>query len=433
MAFLLVLQSSSASFPVAASQPPASLGSACTPFADLRGSDVRSPASGDVATVSQLCLRGDSVRTLSRVPFSDKPGASISEIELARDASLHPLASIGAPGGSAVDIRSRNGNWTHLYGGAFWRAPAITASGEIQAVDRGHAEFSVAASLGYFAVVLPRFLARVKGTIFDVDYEPSSAAFSVREGTVAITRTSAIRLLDENRSIDGIRFTDTITAAGPSSIVYALPLHVERDFQNEAQAEQYLTAQLQQAIETRDPQAVDDALSNLQIVTGKTIAGFASVHGGGTAATTLARSILAAAVGGTVVALGAGGSARSAQSAAAVTPSPNGTPTPAPSHTPTATPAPTNSAPQPTPTPTPKPTATPSASATPTPTAKPTATATATATLAPTQAPTAAPSTVPTATSVPTPTPTPSPVSGGVIISDKHHETSPPSVPGRNR
>ncbi len=254
------------------SLPPAAVGQPCTNPGNLRGSDAKAPDAGDVATVAQLCASGVSAATLDRVPFSDGSGSAVEAITIARDRSLHPLSALGTPESATMDIRSRNGNWTHLYSGAFWRAPAITANGEIQAIDRGHATFSVSQALGYFGVVLPRFLARVKGTVFDVDFTPDrSAGFSVSEGTVAITRTVAIRLRDENRTIDGIRETDVITAGGKSSIQYALPLPIEHVFQNESEATHEYTQQLQSAITSGDPEVVEDALNNISIVGAKPI------------------------------------------------------------------------------------------------------------------------------------------------------------------
>jgi hypothetical protein len=259
-----------------AASGPAAPGAPCTALQDLRDSGASSPApaSGDVATVPQLCLHDVSQATLDRVPFSDGSGAPIKDVALARNASLHAATGLGAPDGATLDIRSINGNWAHLFSGAFWRAPAITAQGEIQALDRGQARFSVAAALGYFGVVLPRFLARVKGTDFLIDFEPESAAtFSVTEGRVAITRIVAIRLRDEKRTVDGIRVTDEIVAGGRSSVTYHLPLPIFGEFQNAHDAEQQFSQQLQTATASGDPVAVDDALNNIQLITGHVYVG----------------------------------------------------------------------------------------------------------------------------------------------------------------
>ena len=253
---------------------PGAPGSPCAPISDLRGSDVKPPASGDVATVPQLCAHDVSQASLERVPYTDGAGAPVKDVTLTRDQSLHPLSGLGAGEGATIDIRSINGNWAHLFSGAFWHAPAITAQGEIQAIDRGQARFSVAAALGYFAVVMPRFLARVKGTDFVVDFEPERAAsFSVSVGRVAITRIVAIQLRDEKRTIDGIRVTDEIVAGGRDSVSYTLPLGIFQTFQNQQDAEHQLNQQLQSAIQSGDPQAVDDALNNIQLVTGKPFVG----------------------------------------------------------------------------------------------------------------------------------------------------------------
>ncbi len=260
---------------------PAASGQQCTPASDLRGSTVKEPAAGDVATVAQLCLNDFSQDSLAHIPFSGGAGAPVSDATVTRDESLPPLSALGTGEATSIDIRSRNGNWAHLFSGAFWRAPAITEQGEIQAIDRGQARFAVAASLGYFAVVMPRFLARVKGTEFLVDYEPDKvASFSVSEGRVAITRIVAVRLVEENRTVDGIRQTDEIVADGRSSIEYRLPLPLFRQFKNLHEAEQAFSDRLQAAVQSGDPQTIDDALNNLQLITGRPFAGFAPVHGG---------------------------------------------------------------------------------------------------------------------------------------------------------
>jgi hypothetical protein len=231
-----------------------------------------------VATVPQLCIGGTSAASLPHAPSIIPPATTVSAPELDRNQSLPALVALGAPESSAIDIRTRNGNWTHLFSGSFWHAPAITTHGELQAIDKGHARFSVAAALGYFAVVMPRFLARVKGTIFDVDYEPGQyVTFSVSEGTVAIVRITAIHLQDENRTIDGIRETDIITAVGKNIIKYKLPLTVDQQYKNADEATKALNAQLQAATENGDPQLIDDSLNNIQLVTGKPVA-FGGAH-----------------------------------------------------------------------------------------------------------------------------------------------------------
>ncbi len=337
--------------PLDASTAPAAPGSPCTPFEELRGAAIPQPAPGDVATVAQICVHGTSVASLDRVPYADQPGAPIAETRLMRDASIHPAVAIGTPDGAEIDIRSANGNLTHLFGGALWRAPAITQQGEIQALDRGHAQFSVAASLGYFGVVLPRFLARVRGTVFDVDFEKQNAAFSVSEGTVAVTRTVAIKLNDDNRVIDGIRYTDNITAGGSTSVSYKLPLGIERAFATQALAEQALQAQLRAAILNADPQSVDDAIYNIQVVSQHTIVGFIG------SSSTVANASNAGSIGNTILAglsaAGLGVAVRAAMMhGAAPTPMPTAPPTPMPTAPPTPMPTPT---PVPTATPTPSP------------------------------------------------------------------------------
>ncbi len=278
---------------------PAAVGQPCTGPSALRGSTVAAQAkAGDVATVPQLCVGGVSAASLPHAPAIVPPATSVSDAELDRDQSLPPLVALGAPSGAAVDIRTVNGNWTHLFSGAFWRAPAITSKGELQAIDSGHAEFSVAAALGYFAVVMPRFLARVKGTIFDVDYEPGeSASFSVTEGTVDVVRIIAIHLIEENRTIDGIRQTETINAGGKSTVQYHVSLQPERTFKNLNEATQEYNEELQAATTAGDPVEIDDALNNISVVTGKPIAGIAGASSAASGAGTTGAGASAAAGG----------------------------------------------------------------------------------------------------------------------------------------
>jgi hypothetical protein len=322
----------------------------------LRGSPGVAPKSGDVAVVEQLCTGGVSVASLPHAPIIVPPATTVSTPQLDRGQSLPPLISLGAPGGAEIDLRSGNGNFTHLFSGALWHAPAINGKGELQSIDSGHASFSVASALGYFAVVMPRFLARVKGTIFDVDYEPAkSASFKVSEGSVAIVRIVTIHLNQENKTIDGIRQTDVISANGKNHIEYALPLAL-LFFQNAGQAEQQFTQQLQQATLDGDPELVDDALNNIEILTGKPI---------GFVGTELARGLgntagAGAGAGGVSTGVIAAGLAAAAAGIVIVTSShgTTTTPTAAPSALATGTATLTSTAraaPSPTPTPSPSP------------------------------------------------------------------------------
>jgi hypothetical protein len=274
---------------------PAAIGQPCTGPSALRGSTVAAPKAGDVATLPQLCIGGVSAASLPHAPTMLPPATTVGDAQLVRDESLPALVALGAPQSAAIDIRTANGNWTHLFAGAFWHAPTITSKGELQAIDSGHAEFSVAAALGYFAVVMPRFLARVKGTIFDVDYEPgASASFSVSEGSVAIVRLTAIYLQAEARTVDGIRQTDVISANGKSTIQYKLPMHVERTFKNSQEAQQAFNQELTAATADGDPQLVDDALNNIQLITGHPVALAPGQIGNAASATAGTQSILPA-------------------------------------------------------------------------------------------------------------------------------------------
>jgi hypothetical protein len=344
--------------------PPAPAGQPCTAPDKLRGSPGVAPKSGDVAVVEQLCAGGVSVASLPHAPIIIPPATTVSTPQLDRGQSLPPLVSLGAPGSAEIDLRSGNGNFTHLFSGALWHAPAINGKGELQSIDSGHASFSVASALGYFAVVMPRFLARVKGTIFDVDYEPGkSASFKVTEGSVAIVRIVTIHLNQENRTIDGIRQTDVITANGKNHIEYALPLGLLL-FQNAGQAEQQFEQELQQATVDGDPELVDDALNNIEIVTGKPIGfvgtelarglgnlGGAGAGAAGSSAGLIAAGLAAAAAGIVIVstsnhgttppvatptALVTGTATLTSTGRAAASPIPTPSPTPSPSPKPAA-------------------------------------------------------------------------------------------------
>jgi hypothetical protein len=342
------------------------VGQSCTAPTALRGSTVPAPKPGDVGTVPQLCAAGASVADLPHAPSIFPPATTVSDSELDKNQSLPALVALGAPDAAAIDIRTINGNWTHLFSGAYWHAPAITAKGELQAIDTGHARFSVAAALGYFAVVLPRFLARVKGTIFDVDYEPGQfVSFSVSEGSVAIVRITAVHLLDENRTVDGIRETDVINATGKNSIQYKLPLQIERTFKNANEAEKQFEQELRSATSDGDPQLVDDALNNIQLITGNPVAAVGAQlgHGASTgsgaatagtatggavsAATLDAIGIVAALAAAGVVAFGTKSSSSSSpqsgsislRSAGRASPEPRASPSASPSALPRTSPA----------------------------------------------------------------------------------------------
>jgi hypothetical protein len=123
--------------------------------------------------------------------------------------------------------------------------------------------------LSFYNIQSLKVIAASRGTVFEVDAKPdASVTFSITEGKISLARLVSIRLTAENRTVDGIRVTDTITPSGVASITYPVPFPIFKVFANAAEAENYFEQQLHAAQSNGDELQIEDALENIERVEG---------------------------------------------------------------------------------------------------------------------------------------------------------------------
>jgi hypothetical protein len=80
----------------------------------------------------------------------------------------------------------------------------------------------------------------------------------------------SVHLATENKTIAGIRETDTIAPGELATVAYPVPFPVFKTFANAAEAEAFFTNQLHDAQSGGNEPQIENALENLDLVQGIT-------------------------------------------------------------------------------------------------------------------------------------------------------------------
>jgi tetratricopeptide (TPR) repeat protein len=181
---------------------------------------------------------------------------------LARGSRLSAGIEIEVPARTVIVLRSDLGNETTLSPNARFRVESTTADGESYSLLAGRLTMRVVKALNFFNVDFGTFVARVRGTEFEIVLlDARSAKASVQHGTVSVTREIPTQLGDgkpflpmlANERLQADERAFAIWSGSEAARRYASP---------EAAAEVYRT-NLKAAEEQHDFDATEAALNNL--------------------------------------------------------------------------------------------------------------------------------------------------------------------------
>jgi hypothetical protein len=262
VATVLALSLSSASVGALAQSAPASSGP-CVATDALGATPL--PAGGKVK-IEQICSNGQRIGSAKiGVAFGNAPAASTA---IVTGSTFDTPATFTTDAGITIDVISSNGNQQRVSPSTSV-FQSVGKLGELFSVATGNVRAFVSNRLSFYNVQSLKVIAASRGTIFDVDAKPdASVTFSITEGKLSLARLVSIRLTAENRTVDGIRVTDTITPSAVASITYPVPFPIFKVFANAAEAEQYFEQQLHQAQSNGDSLQIEDALENIERVEG---------------------------------------------------------------------------------------------------------------------------------------------------------------------
>jgi hypothetical protein len=223
------------------------------------------PAGGRVK-IEQICSNGQRIGSAKiGVAIGNAPPVATA---IVTGSSFDTPATFTTDAGITIDVISSNGNQQRVSPSTSV-FQSVGKLGELFSVATGNVRAFVSNRLSFYNVQSLKVIAASRGTIFDVDAKPdASVTFSITEGKLSLARLVSIRLTAENRTVDGIRVTDTITPSAVASITYPVPFPIFKVFANAAEAEQYFEQQLHQAQSNGDSLQIEDALENIERVEG---------------------------------------------------------------------------------------------------------------------------------------------------------------------
>jgi hypothetical protein len=223
------------------------------------------PAGGKVK-IEQICSNGQRIGSASiGVAFGNAPSAAT---KIVTGSTFDTPATFTTDAGITIDVISSNGNQQRVSPSTSV-FQSVGKLGELFSVATGNVRAFVSNRLSFYNIQSLKVIAASRGTVFDVDAKPdASVTFSITEGKISLARLVSIRLTAENRTVDGIRVTDTITPSAVASITYPVPFPIFKVFANAAEAEQYFEQQLHQAQSNGDSLQIEDALENIERVEG---------------------------------------------------------------------------------------------------------------------------------------------------------------------
>jgi hypothetical protein len=306
VATVLALSLSSVSVGALAQTAPASSGP-CVATDALGATPL--PAGGKVK-IEQICSNGQRIGSAKiGVALGNAPAAATA---IVTGSTFDTPATFTTDAGITIDVISSNGNQQRVSPSTSV-FQSVGKLGELFSVATGNVRAFVSNRLSFYNVQSLKVIAASRGTIFDVDAKPdASVTFSITEGKLSLARLVSIRLTAENRTVDGIRVTDTITPSAVATITYPVPFPIFKVFANAAEAESFFEQQLHQAQSNGDSLQIENALENIEQVEGVVPPAALNPSNAHTVTNTGAANANATATSGTSGGTGSGGASTGA-------------------------------------------------------------------------------------------------------------------------
>lgn len=237
---------------------------ACAPMGSLAGSAAPEPG---MVLVQQICQDGQRVDTATVAVGIGSAAAVPTAIKSGQ--SFATPASFTTPPGITLDTLSANGNEQRISPSTSVLS-IVNKTGEFYGVTTGHLAATVTTQPIFYYVQSLKAVSASPGTTFELDAKPSAVTFGVTAGALRTSRLVSVHLAAENKTIDGIRETDTIAPGELATVAYPVPFPVFKTFANAAQAEAFFTSQLHDAQSGGNEPQIENALENLDLVQGIT-------------------------------------------------------------------------------------------------------------------------------------------------------------------
>jgi len=245
-------------------------GAPCLTADELKAQLARgSPASSaqHPIRVMQICIDAATAAATNRTVYVAPPSGPANDQAKLTDGELFDSGTtFSTPAGTGIDFALLEANIVRVQSGSRF---TINASPQATAIDLilGKLRFIVQEARKAFDVKGDHVVAGVSGTEFGLEVVPGqSETYDVTQGSVVVTRSLTIHLEAEKRDVAGIRESTVISADGTPSVTYALPFPLFKTFANAAEAREFFTQELRDATASGDKPAIENALSNIDLV-----------------------------------------------------------------------------------------------------------------------------------------------------------------------
>jgi tetratricopeptide (TPR) repeat protein len=218
-------------------------------------------ASAQALRVLEVRVEGKAVNTAVSIQQFAPPQRTPAPLQVQAGAALADDIEIGIPARTVVVLQTTNGNRIELSPDTRFAA-RINTAGEVHTVSGGNARFDVQRALGFFNVEFNRFVALVRGTVFEVQAGGGGeGAVDVQQGRVAVQRDVPTLLQDTGRALDMLA-QDVLDAQSKPRQQWPAVEPVQRYARSEAALTRY-TTDLQQAAQRKDRDGEMAALNNM--------------------------------------------------------------------------------------------------------------------------------------------------------------------------
>ena len=154
--------------------------------------------------VVEVRVEGKAVDTAVSILQFVPPQRTPAPFQVQAGQALTDGIEIGVPARTVVVVQTTNGNRIELAPDTRFTA-RVSATGEVHSVSGGNARFDVQRALSFFNVEFNRFVALVRGTVFEVEAGAAGeGAVDVKQGRVAVQRDIPTLMQDTGRQVDMI-------------------------------------------------------------------------------------------------------------------------------------------------------------------------------------------------------------------------------------
>jgi Tfp pilus assembly protein PilF len=218
-------------------------------------------ASAQALRVVEVRVEGQAVNTAVAIVQFVPPQRAPASLQVQAGQALADDIEIGIPARTVVVLQTANGNRVELAPDTRFAA-RINAAGEVHTVAGGSARFDVQRALGFFNVEFNRFVALVRGTVFEVRAGAGGeGAVDVQQGRVAVQREVPTLLQDTGRAFDMLA-QDVLDAQSKPRQQWPAAEPVQRYARSEVALTRYAT-DLKQAEQRQDRDGEMAALNNM--------------------------------------------------------------------------------------------------------------------------------------------------------------------------